>query len=214
MNEKFFELPQAKQDAMLNAAMAVFSRTGYRKTATDEIVNLAGISKGLLFHYFGSKKDLYLYLYTYSRECMLSEIRKEFDRSETDFFAMLLNVQQCKLNVMRRHPHLLEFLSQAYIEKDEDVSRQIQADFRGDEEISRGIIMARADATKFKPGINMERVLDMVIWMSEGLLHFKNEGEPTDLITLNEKYMDCLNILKHNLYRADALNSSADKIGE
>jgi len=214
MNAKFYELPQAKQDAMLNAAMAVFSRTGYRKASTDEIVSLAGISKGLLFHYFGSKKELYLHLYAYARDCLLSEIRAEYDRSETDFFAMLANVQRCKMNVMRRHPHLLEFLSRAYIEKDEDVAQQTQADFKADEDISRGIILARADAAKFKPGVSLERVLDMVIWMAEGLLHFQAEDEPTDLAALNEKYLTCLEILKQNLYRAEALTPSAVKKGE
>ena len=210
MNEKFFELPKPKRDAMLNAAMEVFSRTGYRKASTDDIVRLAGISKGLLFHYFDSKRGLYQYLYDYARARLLLEIQTEFDRKETDFFAMLVNVQQCKMNVMRRHPHLLEFLSRAYIEKDEDVVQKTQADFKADEDISRGIILARADAAKFKPGVSMEQVLDMVIWMSEGLLHFQNEDETTDLAALNEKYLACLEMLKQNLYRADALTPTAD----
>jgi len=210
MNEKFFELPEEKQDAMLNAAMTVFSRSGYKKAATDEIVQLAGISKGLLFHYFGSKKGLYLYLYSYSRDCLLSEIRQEYDRSETDFFAMLVNVQQCKMNVMRRHPYLLEFLSKAYVEKDEEVVQPIQADFHADEDISRAVILSRADASKFKPGVSLERVLDMVIWMSEGALHFQSQGQITDLAALNEKYLACLEILKQNLYGADALRSTAE----
>ncbi|MBR6395680.1 MAG: helix-turn-helix transcriptional regulator, partial [Lachnospiraceae bacterium] len=59
MNERFFELKKEKQDRMINAALRVFSQYGYRHASTDEIVREAGISKGLLFHYFESKKGLY-----------------------------------------------------------------------------------------------------------------------------------------------------------
>ena len=52
MNDKFFDLKQEKQDRMINASLKIFSRGGYRHASTDEIVKEAGISKGLLFHYF------------------------------------------------------------------------------------------------------------------------------------------------------------------
>ena len=60
MNEKFFDLKKEKQDRMINAALKVFALHGYRHACTDDIVKEAAISKGLLFHYFGSKL-LYLY---------------------------------------------------------------------------------------------------------------------------------------------------------
>ena len=59
MNEKFFDLKKEKQDRMINAALKVFGMRGYQFASTDDIVREAGISKGLLFHYFGSKLGLY-----------------------------------------------------------------------------------------------------------------------------------------------------------
>ena len=52
MNEKFFDLKKEKQDRMINAALKAFAVNGYKRASTDEIVKDAGISKGLLFHYF------------------------------------------------------------------------------------------------------------------------------------------------------------------
>ena len=43
-----------KREQIIRAAMKNFS-----KTVMDEIVADAGVSKGLVFHYFGSKKALY-----------------------------------------------------------------------------------------------------------------------------------------------------------
>ena len=59
MNEKFFDLNREKQDRMINAALRVFAKNGYRHASTDVIVREAGISKGLLFHYFTNKIGLF-----------------------------------------------------------------------------------------------------------------------------------------------------------
>lgn len=48
-----------KREQIIRAAMKNFSKNGYRKTVMDEIVADAGVSKGLVFCYFGSKKALY-----------------------------------------------------------------------------------------------------------------------------------------------------------
>ena len=63
MNPKFFDLKKDKQDRMINAALKVFALNGYKHASTDDIVKEAGISKGLLFHYFGSKAGVYEFIY-------------------------------------------------------------------------------------------------------------------------------------------------------
>ena len=56
MNERFFDLKKDRQDRIINGAMRIFAQNGYRHASTDEMVAAASISKGLLFHYFKSKK--------------------------------------------------------------------------------------------------------------------------------------------------------------
>ena len=70
MNERFFSLPAERQGAIVNAAYAVFAADSYRHASTDDIAARAGISKGLLFHYFESKRELYRYLYRHSAEIL------------------------------------------------------------------------------------------------------------------------------------------------
>ena len=55
VNEKFFALPEEKRRRIVNAAMEAFGKNEYKRASTDDIAARAGISKGLLFHYFGSK---------------------------------------------------------------------------------------------------------------------------------------------------------------
>lgn len=63
MNEKFFSLPEEKQQAIINAGYRVFSQNTYKKSPVSEIAAEAGISKSLLFYYFRNKKELYLFLW-------------------------------------------------------------------------------------------------------------------------------------------------------
>lgn len=63
MNDKFFSLPEEKQQAIINAGHRVFSQNTYKNSPMSEIAAAADISKSLLFHYFKNKKELYLFLW-------------------------------------------------------------------------------------------------------------------------------------------------------
>lgn len=45
MNERFFSLPEQKQQAILNAGYRVFSQNSYKNSPMSEIADAAGISK-------------------------------------------------------------------------------------------------------------------------------------------------------------------------
>ena len=58
MNEKFYSLPEEKQQRILNAGFCVFSQNSYKKSSMNEIAQQAQISKSLLFFYFRNKREL------------------------------------------------------------------------------------------------------------------------------------------------------------
>ena len=51
---------ERRQQLILDVAGQVFARAGYESAAMDEIADLAGVSKPMLYQYFGSKQGLYL----------------------------------------------------------------------------------------------------------------------------------------------------------
>ncbi|SHK34392.1 transcriptional regulator, TetR family [Anaerobranca californiensis DSM 14826] len=59
MLEKFYSLDEEKKNRIINAGLKEFGFHGYKNAKTDNIVQEAGISKGLLFHYFGTKKKFF-----------------------------------------------------------------------------------------------------------------------------------------------------------
>ncbi|MFI0354801.1 TetR/AcrR family transcriptional regulator [Actinomadura sp. 9N407] len=52
--------PDERRDQILACARALFSRRPYATVSNTEIAAAAGVSRGLLNHYFGTKRDLYL----------------------------------------------------------------------------------------------------------------------------------------------------------
>ena len=51
--------PAEKREALLAAARRLFAEAGYDATSTQQIATVAGVSEGILFHHFGSKRGLF-----------------------------------------------------------------------------------------------------------------------------------------------------------
>ena len=123
MNDKFFDLKQEKQDRIINAALKVFAKNSYRHASTDEVVKEAGISKGLIFHYFESKAGLYEFLFEYSARFMLLELSREVNSSETDFFELIRQMERARMQVMKLYPYMQQFLNMSLKETCREADR-------------------------------------------------------------------------------------------
>lgn len=117
MNEKFFDLKKEKQDRMINAALKVFAENGFRRASTDEMVKEAGISKGLLFHYFTSKTGLYEFVYDYSVKYLILEMTSAVNDGERHYFKLRQQIEKAKTEVMKHFPYMPLFLLQAERER-------------------------------------------------------------------------------------------------
>ena len=114
MNDKFWDLKKAKQDKMINGALKIFARNGFRHASTDEIVAEASISKGLLFHYFYSKAGLYAFLTEYSARFAMVELNSELRRREDlPFFDFQYALTKAEAPIMRQYPYMLLFMENA-----------------------------------------------------------------------------------------------------
>lgn len=125
MNERFFDLNKSKQDRIINSALSVFTENGFAHASTDEIVGRAGISKGLLFHYFGSKLGTYAFLYEYSTRYVLLAVKNEFRGRETDFFSLHRRLAAMEAEILRVYPCMLLFLQSADLERDPKVTEAL-----------------------------------------------------------------------------------------
>ena len=54
--------PAQRRDQILDAANALFAERGYEEVSVEDIASSAGVTRGLVHHYFGGRRDVYLAL--------------------------------------------------------------------------------------------------------------------------------------------------------
>ena len=56
--KQFKEIRKEKKDHIMEVALELFAENGFHATSISQIAKKAGISKGLTYNYFESKKEL------------------------------------------------------------------------------------------------------------------------------------------------------------
>lgn len=80
---------QVRREHILDAAIAVFARVGYREAATAAIAVELGISEPTIFRHFPTKRELYLAAVDRSAEITMGHWRAIADRSTSPLAALL-----------------------------------------------------------------------------------------------------------------------------
>jgi TetR/AcrR family transcriptional regulator len=168
MFSKFLNLEPEKQERILDAAMKEFAQKGFENASTNEIVKEAGISKGLLFHYFTNKKSLYLFLYDYCIDLCMNEFYENINLEENDIFIRLRQALLIKFELIKKYPKIFAFVEVAYMENSKDVKNTLE--HKNEEFItdSYSKIFENIDICKFREGIDIKRAINIIIWTLNG----------------------------------------------
>lgn len=210
MYSMFLNLNKEKQDKIINAALKVFSNVPYKNASTDAIVNEAEISKGSLFHYFKSKKDLYLFIYDYSIKLFMKEFYHKIDLNERDIFKRINNITLVKFDIIRKHPDLFNFIIMAMYDDTSTMKSDISK--KNDDLFIENYtkIFANIDKSRFKSDIDPDKAIEMIIFTIEGYgnketLYLKKIGYNEELYNRWEKEVnEYIEIMKKLYYKGES----------
>ena len=170
MNPKFYNLPQERKQAILNAGFHVFSRNTYKKSPMSEIAEAAGISKALLFHYFHNKKELYLFLWDTCARITVEEMTRSGVYEQNDLFGSMDYGMHAKLRLMRQYPDIGLFAVRAFYEKDPEISTDIQKSMGKYLDAHAAKKLEKLNPDDYIPGIDLHMMYREMYWASEGCL--------------------------------------------
>ena len=177
MNDKFFALPQEKQDRILNAGFRVFSKNSYKKSPMLEIANEADISKSLLFFYFRNKKEFYLFLMKTAEELTMKYLVASGCYQETDIFEMMYKGLLAKAELMRKYPDMSNFALKAYYEDDEDIKDELQKIIGPYTKLKTNKTLPKLNPEDYKEGLDLELMYQDMYLASEGYVYrMQQEG--------------------------------------
>lgn len=199
-------LESEREEAVLDAALDVFGRDGYRRAHTEEIARRAGMSKGLLFYYFSSKERLYRrtaeWLTERVERIVLDEEYWEID----DFFELMLYVARKSRDVLARSPRFTEFSIGLYYPDRSNGHGAMSAWLaaQADEAAARYFKNVRLD--RFRGADGAGRAMELLAWLTDGWLHQRRmAGERADLAALCEEMEEWCAMLRSWLYKEEYL---------
>jgi len=72
--------PARKRERILAAAVARFTAVGYRKTSVEDVAKAAGVAKGTVYLYYGSKPELLLHAVAWEKRSYLARLEPLWQR--------------------------------------------------------------------------------------------------------------------------------------
>jgi len=199
-----------KKNRLLKAALHEFAEQGYDMASTNRITKKAEVSKGLLFHYYKNKKDLYLAVLDMCINHFLFILNKELKTMPDEIFERIIAINKVKLKMSADQPLMQQLVTSAFIDPPEELKGELNS--RRSELYARYIpyLYEKTDSSLFREGINRQKAVDLVIMVVNSIgdryvQKLKDTGYNysktlKSLIEELESYMD---LLKFGIYRQE-----------
>ena len=209
MSDKLDALPDEKRKNILSAALTEFAEHGYLNASTNRIVKAAGISKGLLFHYFDSKKKLFLYVLDHTIQHLMQKMSTYTVVLSGDFFEQLGQYALIKMRIGIEEPEMYHILYDVYVNLPQEIMDELMGRYGQILSDTRKDFVMTMDETKLRDGITRETAVNLIIDFLDGYYqrnidYFKTKT-PEELLTsfdqLKDDMMRYLNIIKKGLYK-------------
>lgn len=213
MSAAFDNLPQEKKDKIITISMEEFAEKGYKNASTNTITTRADISKGLLFHYFKSKKNLYLYIIHFVSERLAENMLISMKAiREDDFFTKIKKLVMAKLSTALEYPTEYQLFTRAMTEPPKELQVEIMNIMQNLIEkytpLNEQVIFESLDPTELRDTIPYEKAIEISRLLFEQLgkkyqhLYKGREQEllenPKQMLEELDLYVD---VLKHGIYK-------------
>lgn len=169
INKAFLELPEKKQQTILNAAFAEFGVQGYERASTNTIVKKAGISKGTLFYYFNSKQELFNDLALTAIDHALKRYEPYLNSDTPDYLDWMYATAREKIKAQHEQPEEFRFLGQLYLSEDKHyLQEQALNQFDLLVQASLEALSKPFDMSAFREDIPQDIMQKIVNWTTDG----------------------------------------------
>lgn len=173
--ETFEKLPEEKKEVILSTGIRAFSQKSYKDVSTDCITKECGISKGILFHYFGSKKEFYFYCLNKAMERLTS---KTEGGAGDDFYDILFSSMKQKISLCMKYSDEMHMVNMA--------SRDASAEIA---ERKMEIIHKYMSAGQIESAGTLKRALETLRFKDSGKIQTTMEGLSIYISAVLNKYL-------------------------
>ncbi|NPV69270.1 MAG: TetR/AcrR family transcriptional regulator [Firmicutes bacterium] len=197
-----------KRKQILQAALKEFARSGYEGASTNRIIKDAGVSKGLLFYYFESKKDLYLETADMCLQYFELRVGRELTTMSDDIVDRIVEIGRVKLKTAAEQPLMYRLLSDVFLDPPEDLKEELDALQSRLRIKYLPYLTENIDWSRFRDGVDRQKAVGLITLVVDSIggqyarayrdSGYKHSSDLDDAIHEIQIYLD---MLKHGVYK-------------
>lgn len=208
MIDKFESLPDEKKQRILDACIEEFALYGYDKASTNSIVKKADISKGILFHYFGNKKTLFLYIFDYCINKLVNRYYSMKEIEPKDIFERIMWSSIVKMKAFHEEPHMTKLILLAISNMPKSLEPELTQRYNDIYEKNMPQFFQDIDTSKFRTDIDSQKAIELIMMCADGISNRylqKYKNRPVDEVfndaeKIMKDFNECMEILKFGIY--------------
>ena len=209
MSENFLKIAEEEQERILNVILEEFARKGYQRASTNAIIEKAGIPKGTLFYYFGSKKNMFFFALDQAIQRYIKIYKSLAFQKPDDLFEGLLQRMNIKLLFIQQEPLLYQFFYRVFLEIPEELKDEMSTRFASYTAASQEQAQGTIDSSKLREGVDPSVAVNFVHLMLEGLFNrltprLKQISPEEGLKMVEEIEQECrgyFELIKNGIYK-------------
>lgn len=195
-----------KVKRIMVAATHEFASQGYTAAKTDAIAKNAEVSKGLIFHYYGSKQQLYFQTVVAATERIKAEVNPKAFEIPGDLVTLVVRSTKYKAEFGQQHPDEMRLMINTYGNVDKlpvKIQGEMQALYTQSLKVSQVMIGQIVDRLPLRPEVDRDTVISLIMGVYNQIFaEFKAHMQTTPdvetmqdaqwVVDLAKKYMTIL----------------------
>lgn len=204
------KIPEDKKEKIIEVSLKEFAEKGYDKASTNTIVKESGISKGLLFYYFESKKNLYLCLVDYCLDFVMERFEKSIEVMSNDFFKRIMEFGLIKIEIANEHPYIYDIVFEAFINMPEPVKIEMEEKYTEVSKKTMPLVMSNIDYSMFRGDIDINKAIEYIFLAFEGIqkkyinqYRGRKEDIANNMDEIMKEYYLYIEFMKNGVYKGN-----------
>lgn len=193
------EKNQQSKLKIINAALEEFGENDYFTASTNNICKNNGISKGLLFHYFGSKDEIFMVCVRTCFDELSLHIEEHIPIEVGTIEEMLGIYMECRMEFFEKYPYYKKIFHTAVFNTPDHLAEEIEQARKKLHEVNELFLIKLLESFKLKENVKKSEIISVIIEFGNFLLS-KHRLKDNDEEFMKEPIEEFIQMMKMLFY--------------
>lgn len=154
------------KEKILQVALQEFAQNGYKAASTNVICKKAEVSKGLLYHYYNSKENLYIYSIKHAIDKFKENINISINSSKNKGIDYVTEYFNAKFKYFRENPLYSKIIVNSLLNDEVEEAKKLSNEFQ---EYNNSLIYEVIKKVNINPKFDKDKAFELIVMIGEKL---------------------------------------------